>query len=78
MRGETRLRLQKIKYARRDVITTPEDKICAEGCDYNSRRLNIHGGTRLRLQEIKYARRNATTTSEDKIWTEECDYDSRR
>ena len=51
MRRGTRLRLQKIKYAWRDTIMTPEnkirteeqimapeDKICAEKHDYDPRR----------------------------------------
>ena len=38
MHGGMRLRLQEIKYARRNVITTPEDKIRAEVRDYHSRR----------------------------------------
>ena len=57
---------------------TPENNICAEECDYNSRRKNMHGGMRLRLQKIKYAWRNGIMTPEDKICTEERDYDSRR
>ena len=60
--------LQKIKYARRDAITTPEDKICPEE----------HDGTRLRLQIIRYAWRNMITTPEDKISVEGRDYDSRK
>ena len=38
MHGETRLRLQKVKYARRDGIMTTENKICVEERNYESRR----------------------------------------
>ena len=78
MHGRTRLRLQKIEYARRNMITTPEDTICTEGRHYDFEKLNMRGGTQLRLQKMKYARRNVITTPEDKTYMEGCDYDSRR
>ena len=84
----TRSRLQKIEYARRITITTAEDKICAKGRNYDSKK-NMCGGTRLQFQKIKYARRDvittpedkicpedAITTPEDKIYVEERDYNS--
>ena len=68
MRGEMQLRSRNIKYARRDAITAPQDKISVEGRD----------GMRLRLQKIKYVQRDTITTLEDRISTEGCDYDSTR
>ena len=37
----TRLRHQMIEYAWRDGSTTPEDKICAERRNYDSKKLNM-------------------------------------
>ena len=72
-----RIRLQKVKYARRNAITTPKDKLRAEEYEYDSKKYVVHGGTQLQLQEINFAWSNANTT-EDKLCAEERNYDSRR
>ena len=72
------LQLQKINYAWRNAITTPEDKLCVEEREYDSNKLTVCGGTQLQLQKINYARRNAITTPEDKLCVEEREYDSKR
>ena len=65
MLGGMQLQLQKINCARRNAITTPEDKLCVEEHDYDSQKKN-------------YARRNANTTPKGKIYAEEREYDSKR
>ena len=59
------LQFQKINYARRNAITTPEDKLYAEERDYAPQKMN-------------YACRNVITTPEDKLCAEERQYDSKR
>ena len=80
MHGGKEFRLQKIKYARRNAITTPEYKICAEGRDYDSEQQNMRRGMRLWLEnpENKICVEGRINTPENKIRTEERDYDSRR
>ena len=57
---------------------TPKDKLCAEECEYDSKKYIVCGGTQLQLQKINYAWRNANTTPKDKLYAEERNYDSRR
>ena len=78
MHGGTRLRLQKLNYARRNTNTTPKIKLCVEVCNYNTRRLTVLGGMQLQLQKINCAWSNAITTPEAKLCTEEREYDPKR
>ena len=72
------LQLQKINCARRNAITTPKDKLCAEERDYDYKRETVREGMQLQLQTINCAQRNAIMTPKDELCAEECDYDSKR
>ena len=77
MHGGMRLGQQKINFARRNAITTAEDKLYAEKCDTTPKRLTMGGGVRIRLQKVKYAWKNVIITPEDKLCAEEREYDSK-